>query len=125
SDAFDQAFLDNWRQELLARTWEALALAQAETGQPYHTVLRWKTEHPEVRSAQLADLLRTQEGRPFSEESARQLLHRARKRFAEALVEEVARSLQTSEPEEVTQELIDLGLLAYCRLALEKRRRTS
>ena len=124
SEAFDQAFVDNWRQELLARTWEALAQAQAETGQPYHTVLRWKTEHPEVRSAQLADRLRTQEGRPFSEESTRQLLHRARKRFAEALVEEVARSLQTSAPEEVTQELIDLGLLAYCRPALEKRRRS-
>src|SRR5262249_31394963 len=50
----DQLFLQQWREELLNRTWEALADSERRTGQPYHTVLRWKSEQPKVRSAQLA-----------------------------------------------------------------------
>jgi RNA polymerase sigma-70 factor (ECF subfamily) len=117
----DQPFLEKWREELLARTWEALARVQEETGQLYHTVLRCKTEHPEARSARLAEQVGGLAGREFTVDGIRQLLHRARKRYAELLVEEVARSLETAGPEEVEQELIELGLLDYCRSALRGR----
>jgi RNA polymerase sigma-70 factor (ECF subfamily) len=117
----DRPFLERWREELLNQTWDALEEVQARTGQPYHTVLRWKTEQPEQRSAQMAQRLSAHQGRPVTENALRKLLHRARKLFADLLVDEVARSLGTSAPEPLEQELIDLDLLDYCRSALERR----
>jgi DNA-directed RNA polymerase specialized sigma24 family protein len=121
----DQPFLEGWRAELLARTWEALAEVQQTTGQPYHTVLRFKSDRPEARAAELAAELGAKLGKSFTEDGLYQLLHRARRRFAELLVEEVGRSLQTSAPDAVTEELIELGLLKYCRSAVERRDRPS
>jgi hypothetical protein len=54
----------------------------------------------------------------------RQVRHRTRKKFAERLVDEVARSLQTSDPEALERELIDLGLLDHYLLALPRRGRS-
>src|SRR5262249_54404272 len=53
----DQAFIDSWRQELLARAWQSLAQAQQDTGQPYYAVLRLRVEHPELRSPEMAKQL--------------------------------------------------------------------
>jgi RNA polymerase sigma-70 factor (ECF subfamily) len=119
ADAPDQPFLDRWREELLAQAWAALAEVERQGGQPYHAVLRGKVEG--ARSAQLAARLSAEWGKPFTEDGVRQVLHRARQKFAELLVEEVARSLQTSEPEALERELIELGLLDYCRSALPGR----
>jgi RNA polymerase sigma factor (sigma-70 family) len=116
---FDRAFTEKWKEELLARTWEALEKNEEESGQPYYTVLRCKTEQPELHSAQLATQVSARLGKPLTSENLRQLLHRARRRFAELLVDEVARSLETAEPEQVTVELIDLGLMSYCRSAVK------
>jgi RNA polymerase sigma factor (sigma-70 family) len=115
---FDRAFEQKWREELVARTWEALEKNQKESGQPYYTVLRSKTDQPELRSPQLAAQVSAQLGRAVTAESLRQLLHRARRRFAELLVDEVGRSLGTAEPDQVSEELIDLGLMSYCRAAV-------
>jgi hypothetical protein len=52
----------------------------------------------------------------------RQILCRARDKFAEYVVGAVARSLPSASPEELERELIDLGLLAYCQEALSRRR---
>jgi RNA polymerase sigma factor (sigma-70 family) len=111
----DKEFASHWRAQLLNCTWEALAAGEARTGQLFYTVLRWRVEHPDAPAAQLAGQLERQTGRPFTEAGIRQTLHRARVKFAELLVEEVARSLQTSEAGAVEQELADLELLAYCR----------
>jgi RNA polymerase sigma factor (sigma-70 family) len=124
-DDLDRPFLDKWREELLARTWEELAEAQRQTGQPFHTVLCWKTERPEARSAELAGRLAAETGKPVTEAGLRQTLHRARERFADLLLEEVARSLETSDPEAVERELLCLGLLDYCKSALKRRHRPS
>jgi RNA polymerase sigma-70 factor (ECF subfamily) len=117
----DQGFVEKWKEELLARTWEALEKSQTETGQPYYIVLRCKTDQPELRSAQLAEQIGAQLGKPVTGEGARQLLHRARKRFAELLVDEVTHSLETPEPGQVAEELIELGLMSYCRSAVPDR----
>jgi RNA polymerase sigma-70 factor (ECF subfamily) len=114
----DQDFIEKWKEELLARAWEALEKSQAETGQPYYTCLRCKTDQPEIHSAQLAEEVSAQLGKQVSAESARQILHRARKRFAELLVDEVSHSLETAEPGQVAEELIELGLMSYCRSAV-------
>jgi RNA polymerase sigma-70 factor (ECF subfamily) len=121
--AADKEFLDKWREELLARAWEELLQHQEQTGHPYHTLLRWKAEDPQVRSAKLADRLGAQQGKPVSEAGVRQLLHRGRQRFAELLVDEVASSLPGRPAAELEQELIDLDLLSYCQTALDRRPR--
>ncbi len=117
----DPAFVQAWREELLARTWEALAQAQEETGTVWHTLLRLKTEQPELRSAELAALLAPKLGKVLSEEAVRQQLKRARDHFAELLIEEVACSLPQPSPEALEQELLELGLLDYCKSALQRR----
>jgi RNA polymerase sigma-70 factor (ECF subfamily) len=117
----DGPFHANWREELLARTWQSLLDFQEETKQPYHTVLRCKIEHPELRSAQLAEHVAGVLGKSVSAAGVRQTLHRSRDKFAALLVEEVARSLQSDDPAGLEQELIELDLLDYCRSALKQR----
>ena len=114
----DQAFVDKWKEELLGRTWEALAAHEKETGHPYYTVLRCRASQRDASSVELAKSVSAELGRAVSADNLRQLLHRARKRFAELLVDEVARSLDTTEPDQVAEELIALGLLSYCRSAV-------
>jgi RNA polymerase sigma-70 factor (ECF subfamily) len=123
----DQAFLAGWRAALLDRAWEGLAAAQDPEGPPFYTVLRFRTEHAGLTSAELAGHLTAQlsPDEPFTEAGLRKLLQRARERFADILVEEVARSLQCPSADVLEQELIDLGFHAYCRRALTRRRGVS
>ena len=51
----------------------------------------------------------------------RQTLHRAREKFGALLLDEVIHSLENPGPEQVEEELAELGLLDYCRPALERR----
>ncbi len=118
----DKPFLDKWREELLARTWAALLQEQSAGGTPFHTVLLRKTGPDPITSARLAAWLSAELGQSFSEEGVRQLLHRARKRFAELLVDEVANSLETQDRDQIEQELIELDLLGYCKAALARRK---
>jgi RNA polymerase sigma-70 factor (ECF subfamily) len=119
----DREFLARWREELLGRAWEGLAEMEREAKQPYYSVLRFKSEHPESRSAEMARQLGEQLGKPLTDAGVRQVLHRARDRFADLLLDEVARSLQTTEADRLEQELIDLDLLPYCQPALDRYRR--
>jgi RNA polymerase sigma-70 factor (ECF subfamily) len=116
----DQAFLDSWRAELLSRAWQALAALQQKTGQPFHEVLQLHVQHPDLKSPRMAQELTTRLQRPFTANSVRQTVHRAREKFAELVLEETARSLGTSERGRLEQELADLNLLKYCQPALDK-----
>jgi hypothetical protein len=58
---------------------------------------------------------------PVSEAGVRQTLHRAREKFADLLLEEVARELDDPTPERLEEELSELSLLDQCRAALERR----
>jgi RNA polymerase sigma factor (sigma-70 family) len=116
----DRQFVESWCDELLARAWAALADIEARTGQPFHAVLRFRADHPEMRSPQMAELLTVQLGRPFTAAGVRQALHRAREKFADLLLDEVAHSLENPTPEQMEQELVELGLFDYCRPALDR-----
>ena len=117
----DRLFVESWCDELLARTWAALAEVEATTGHPYYAALRFRADHPDVRSPQMAELLGLQLGKPITAVAIRQVLHRAREKFADLLLEEVAHSLEDSSNAQMEHELIDLGLYEYCRPALERR----
>jgi len=119
AESEDRKFLTGWQDEMLARAWAALAEIERRSGQPFHTVLRFRADHPDLRSPQLAAQL----GRSLTATHVRQLLHRAREKFADLLVEEVKLSLTDPTPEQLEQEVIDLGLLEYCGSALKRRDR--
>jgi RNA polymerase sigma-70 factor (ECF subfamily) len=111
-----RAFEESWREGLLARTWEALAEAHPSL----YPVLRCRATHPRLPSEKLAEQLTRELGKPFTAAGVRQTLHRARERFADLLVREVAYSLESPSREEVARELGDLGLLAWCGTALDR-----
>lgn len=117
-DDFDQ----RWREELFDRTWVALAQSERESGQPYYTVLKRKSENPELRAAQIAEQLTRETGKPVNEAGVRKTVQRAREKFASLLLDEVGRSLQSSDLAVIEQELIDLGLYEYCKDEVQRRR---
>lgn len=116
----DRQFLESWRNELLNRSWKALLEHEQQTGQPYHTVLQMRAQKADLRSTHLAEELSAQFNKPFTSAGIRQTLHRAREKFAEILVDEVAQTLLNPTVADLEQELIDVGLHEYCRPALEQ-----
>jgi RNA polymerase sigma-70 factor (ECF subfamily) len=117
----DRDFIKSWREDLLARSWQALQETERSDGKPFYTVLRFRAEHPQLPSEEMAKQLSRQLGKKLTAASVRQTLHRARKRFADLVLEDVLHSLQTPTPEQVEQELSELGLIDYCRPALERK----
>jgi RNA polymerase sigma-70 factor (ECF subfamily) len=115
------AFLSSWRDDLVAQAWAALGRLERRTGQPFTLVLRLRADHPELRSPELAQRLATRLGRPVTADAFRKTLQRARAAYADLLLAEVARSLETPTREQLEQELADLNLLEYCRPALERQ----
>jgi RNA polymerase sigma-70 factor (ECF subfamily) len=122
-EASERQFLESWREELLGRAWEALAAEQREGAQPYYEVLKYRAEHPGAASAQMAQEISAQlrPSRPYTEAAIRKVLQRARQRFAELLIDDVAHSLGEPGCEELEQELIIVGLMPYCGSAFRRR----
>jgi RNA polymerase sigma-70 factor (ECF subfamily) len=120
----DQQFTSSWRTELLSRVWTALAEGERAGGQPYHSVLKFRVEHPDLPSPELARQLsvRLQRSPPFTETGIRKTLQRARTTFADLLLQEVAASLGNPPLDELEAELIDLDLINYCRSAMRRRK---
>ena len=112
-------FLASWREELLDRTWQALAEANAA----YHAVLLRRVENADMPSAQIAEELAASLGKPVTGAWVRKNLQRAHEKFADLLLEEVARSLESAEGEALRDELRELDLLKYCQSALARRER--
>jgi RNA polymerase sigma-70 factor (ECF subfamily) len=117
----DPLFVDTWRQALLGRAWQALAEVETQTGQPFHTVLRLRVDHPDLSSARMAEQLTARLGKTVNAAGLRQTLHRARERFADLLLDEVVQTLGRSADEDLEQELIELNLLPYCQVAVARR----
>jgi hypothetical protein len=116
----DAEFVAGWRDELLERAWDSLAADERRGGQPYHAVLKLRTEQPDCRSPQLAAELSTRLGRAVDAAWVRKNLQRARERFSDCLIAEVARGLESADPQLIADDLEELGLLDYCREALAR-----
>jgi hypothetical protein len=115
-DAADREWLAEWRGCLLHRAWEALELHEqsAPDGIAY-TVLRLTADHPEEPSVALAEQASTLTGRTVSVDVFRKQLSRARRHFAQMLVNEVRQTLEHTGAEDVVEELGELGLMEYVR----------
>src|SRR5438132_2407687 len=75
SAACDEQFRQSWRDELLGRTWEDLAVRE----HTYFTVLHFRAAHPDTRIEEMLDELSRQLGKPLTAPGVRQTLRRARK----------------------------------------------
>jgi hypothetical protein len=114
---FDQA----WRENLLDCAWRHLAQLEANSGQPWHAVLRLRVERQEATSKELAEELSRSREREISDANVRKLLQRAREAFCDRLVAEVSGYVDAPSRDAVSQELVDLELYEWCKGALERR----
>jgi RNA polymerase sigma factor (sigma-70 family) len=118
----EERFSEEWRAQLIDRTFAALEAFERRTGQPLHTLLHFRVENPDLP---VADMARRLSGRLGQEPSATWVykhLHNARQKFADLLVAEVARTLDCPGVEQLGEELAELGLLRWCRPALDRSR---
>lgn len=112
----DEACQRAWRECLLQNAWNALRdHERRHKGNLCHTVLRAAVDFPDEDSESLARRVSLATGNPLTAAAFRQQRHRARRRFAELLVEEVARTITNVTPELLAEELQELDLLKYVR----------
>ena len=115
-ESFQDPWLDGWKSNILTNAWDALnAYQDSRSGSVAYTVLKLRAEYPDVDSRELASILSRKTGREFKPDTTRQQLRRARVRFAEFLVEEVAQGLEEATPDRIQDELISLGLYEQIR----------
>ncbi len=115
-DRRDPIWEAEFQSGVLDHVWAALREFERNTPtNPAYTLLKLRTEFPEASSEDLAAKLGAKLGRAVRADSGRQMLRRARLRFAEALVDEIASCLADPSPARVAEELADLGLLDHVR----------
>ncbi len=107
----DAAWLAEWRRCLLDRALMTLKHSQRDQEQAlYYRALRLVMKYPEENSTQLADRLSEQLHRRVRADTFRKQVSRARRIFAQLLVEEVIKTLRDATPERIEDELQILGL---------------
>jgi len=109
----EEEWTTQWRENVLAIVWDKLLDWQnSQSTSVAHTVLKLRSEFPEASSTELATHLSKKTGREYKPDNTRQLLRRARVRFVEVLVSEVADGLNTPSSDDLKEELVELGLYA-------------
>jgi RNA polymerase sigma factor (sigma-70 family) len=105
-----------WRTQVLDNAWAALEDYERSTaGAVPYTLLRLRAKYPDAESDELAKKLGEKLGRSVRADAVRQQLRRARVRFAELLLDEVADGLDQASPDRIEEELIALGLFEHVR----------
>ncbi len=104
----------DWRKCIMKSAWKTLDKYQKRTtGNLFCTVLRVSAQYPEVDSTTLAKKVSEMTGQHLTPEAYRKQLSRARKRFADLIVQEVARTLIEPTLEGIKDELNCLDLMKY------------
>jgi RNA polymerase sigma-70 factor (ECF subfamily) len=117
---FEVEFIESWKKDLLERAWRVLLDLEKQTSLPYYTVLRLRVDHPDLRSHHLAEKMSAASGRTVTAGAFRQAVQRARLKYVSFLIDEVKASLRDPTPDNVEEELGDLGLLEFCRSYLKQ-----
>lgn len=112
----DTLWTDSWRTCLLNAAWQRLRqFQQTNPGNLYHTILKLATDRPEETSAQLAERVKRKTGHELRPDAFRQQHHRARRKYAEFLVEQIRESLVDDQRDQLDEELCELGLDVFVR----------
>ena len=115
-------WISGWRNNLLELTWSALSSYEEDhAGRIPFTILKLRAEFPTANSTELAEKLSERVCREYRADTTRQQLRRARLRFAEFLVEEVANGIEDPQPERIQEELICLELYEHIRDVLPEK----
>jgi DNA-directed RNA polymerase specialized sigma24 family protein len=121
-EVLEAEFEECWRKRLLDLAWRDLKEREQKRKKercvPYFTALRLTVRG--VDSAEACSQIAAKSGSPCSPERYWQLVHRAREFFAESIWAHVTQSLDNPTPEQVVEELTDLGLLRYCRSVVDR-----
>jgi RNA polymerase sigma-70 factor (ECF subfamily) len=117
-DQGDAEFLQSWRETLIERSWAALHADNPV----YHATLQARIMDSDATSAELAERLSRQLGRPTSAAAVRKTLQRAHEKFGELLLDEVERTVLEGGSNALEAELRELDLLRYCKSSLTRRR---
>ncbi|WP_020468210.1 RNA polymerase sigma factor [Zavarzinella formosa] len=114
--AADNEWIAEWRGTMLGQALEKLEDQErlAPAGRLYLT-LTLARDHPEADSVTLAELAAKKSGRPMTPEAFRKQLSRARTVLANLLVDEVRRTIENATPEQIDEELAELGLQELVR----------
>ena len=111
--SFEQAL----SEDILNQAW-----AKLETGNKrYYAVLQLRIQTPDMNAREMAEVLSRQLNEDIAHATVRKTLERARVRFADMLVEAADETLACDSVQQLSSELKDLGLLSYCKAALDKR----
>lgn len=112
----DRQWLIAWQRSVLEHAFEALE--DFENSRPTSfaaTIVRLRLDHPDATSEELAERLTSITGKPFRADALRQLLRRARFKFAECIVDEIATGLAHPTPGAVAEELAAVELLEHVK----------
>lgn len=122
AEELDQVWDNGWQQHVLSLAWRRLEeYENSHVGSIAFKVLKLRAEYPEESSEELAERLGAMLGKPVRADQTRQQLRRARVRFAELLITEVADMLPSPNPQRIQDELISLGLFEQIRDVLPDR----
>jgi DNA-directed RNA polymerase specialized sigma24 family protein len=112
----DVVLLLTWRRAILDSALEGLRRYQdAQPSNHFHRIVLLAIDHPDETTDMLAARLREQTGQSVSPNAFRKQQERARRKFANFLVSEVARGLKRPGPGMLEAALIDLRLYEYVR----------
>jgi len=87
----------------------------SKAGNVYYDALRIRSGFPDLDSTGLANELSRLHGREINPANYRQQLKRARTRFAEFIIEEIAQGLDVADADRIQEELIELGLYEFIK----------
>ncbi|HLQ44105.1 MAG TPA: sigma-70 family RNA polymerase sigma factor [Planctomycetaceae bacterium] len=114
SEASQLEWTSDWRKCILKAAWKSLDKYQKRTtNNLFCTVLRVAAQYPDEDSPTLAKRVSEMSGQELKPEAFRKQLSRARKRFADLIVQEVARTLVEPTLEGIKDELNCLDLMKY------------
>jgi RNA polymerase sigma-70 factor (ECF subfamily) len=100
-----------WSSVILERVFDRLDTYEAATPKNrYASILRLRHDNPDASIEELAERLGDQIGTKVRPDAFRKTLQRARMKFFELLQQELRETIHPSTPEDVEEEINDLGL---------------
>ena len=115
ADSIDSEWTALWRKSVLDNTWNRLLAEDEGKPNPGYQALKLRSEFPDATSDELAEKLSVKTGTSIRPDNCRQILKRARNRFADHLLDEVRASLDSESEDRLQEELGALGLLEFVR----------
>ncbi|MBL8814001.1 MAG: hypothetical protein JNM43_27780 [Planctomycetaceae bacterium] len=113
--AQETEWTSQWRKSVLENTWNRMLSEEGGKPGPAYLALKLRTEFPDASSEELAEKLSGKTGTAVRADNVRQIIKRARGRFAGHLLDEVRAGLDTESEDRLNEELAALGLLELVR----------